>query len=305
MLETLFSRLTPPPAGRVHDHLFSPFAPNGASAHVLSALFHRYAGAPPDEPPPPQHKHYRALVLEMIHAHGGHSPPNERLSAAYVACFERDDAFQVQLKAWRTDRAFCHRLAAVRLDVIADLLANERLEAARRAHFNRWAECHATPIDLEGETLIELIAQMAPDDWHEIALAWDWNAGIAPLEWMTAQRECDRATAVYILCAGWPGDVAVGKARPHAAFIRDLAARIEGGFYVSAEFGLLLSFRKALAFQNQLDAARATGVTPWRIPKDILAYAGVRPHAPVYAITNGHAHYQYDHWLETRAPPLR
>jgi hypothetical protein len=76
MLATIFARLVQPAPGRVHDHLFTPFAPNGASASQLGALFHQYAGAPPDEPPPPQHKHYRAFVLEMIHLNGGRSPLN-------------------------------------------------------------------------------------------------------------------------------------------------------------------------------------------------------------------------------------
>lgn len=304
MLESLFSRRTPAP-GRANDHLFTPYAPDGASAHQLSALFYRYAGAPPDEPPPPQHKHYRALVLELIHRAGGHSPPTERLNAAYVACFERDEVYQDQLKLWRGDDLFCTRLGEVRFDVIADLLALERTEAARRAHFSRWRECVAAPIDLAGDTLLDLIAQMAPDDWHEIAWHWDWNEGVAELEWISAQRACDRATALYILCTGWPGDIAAGRSRPHAPFIRELAARLEGGFYPNAVFSLALSVRQRLAFQQQLDMARATGLSPWRIPVGLLSHDGLRPHAPTYAVTNRRAHFHYEHWLAHRAPPLR
>lgn len=305
MLADMFSRLVHPPPGRAFDHLFTPFAPHGASAHVLGTLFHQYAGAPPDEPPPPQHQHYRALVLEMLHANGGHRPPVERLNAAYIACFERDDAFQVLLRVWRNDRAFCARLNEVRRAVIAGLLANDRAELKRRAHYSRWRECIAEPLDLDGDTLLDLIARMTPDDWHEIALHWDWNDGVAELAWITAQRACDRATAVYVLCTGWPGEIAAGKARPHANFIRDLAARLEGGFYVKAEFGLELSFRTRLAFKQQLDAARAAGVSPWRIDAALLDHAAARAHAPKYAISNGRAHYHYEYWLERMAPLSR
>lgn len=304
MFADLLSRFAPAPARPTHDHLFTPFAPNGASPQLLSTLFHRYAGAPPDEPPPPQHKHYRAFVLELIHLYGGHSPPKARLNAAYVACFERDDAFQTQLKTWRRESGFCARLIEVRRHVIADLTEQAQSEAARRAHFSRWRECVATPIALQGDSLLDQIALMTPDDWHDIALSWDWRAGVIELQWIAAQRACDRATALYVLCSGWPGDIAAGKARPHAAFIRQLAARLEGGYYAEAAFSLALSFRQRLAFQQQLDAARATGQSPWQIDRALLDHAGARLHAPTYAVTNGRAHYHYEYWLAHVARPL-
>ena len=53
--------------------------------------------------------------------------------------------------------------------------------------------------------------------------------GVAELEWITAQRTCDRATAVFALCSGSPGEVATRRTRhdDHAGFVRELAARIE------------------------------------------------------------------------------
>jgi hypothetical protein len=306
MLTKLLSRLVQPAApGHDYDHLFTPFAPNGASAHVLGMLFHQYANAPPDEPPPPQHKHYRAFVLELIHLNGGQRPRMEWLNAAYITCFERDDAFQVLLKVWRNERSFCARLQDVRHDVIEDLVAANRAELKRRDHYSRWRECIATPLDIEGDTLTALLKQMAPDDWHPIALGWDWNDGVAELEWITAQRTCDRATALYILCAGWPGDIATGKPRPYAAFIRDVAARLEGGFYLKAEFNLDLSVRKRLAFEDQLRIARATAESPWHIPSELLFHEGIRTPAPKYAVTNGQAHYHYEYWFDRMAPLTR
>ena len=305
MLGKLISRFAPASPGRAADHLFTPFAPNGAPAHLLSHLFHQYADAPPDEPPPPQHKHYRALVLELFHLNGGKRPPAEHLNAAYITCFERDDAFQVLLRVWRSDVDFCARLNEVRVQVIAELLENERAEAARRAHFARWRECLETPLDIWGETRLSLLLKMSPDDWHQIALGWDWNDGVEELEWIAAQRACDRATALYILCCGWPGDVALHKPRPHAGMIRDIAARLEGGFYMNAAFALALSTRQRIAFQQQLDLARATGESPWQIDADILDQPGQRAHAPKYAVTNGRLHFHYEYWLTQLAPAMR
>src|SRR5690606_17794941 len=122
------------------------------------------------------------------------------------------------------------------------------------------------------------------------------------LEWIAAQRACDRATALYILCCGWPGDVAAHKPRPHAAMIRDIAARLEGGFYMNAAFALQLSVRQRTAFGQQLALARAAGESPWLIDADMLDHPGQRTPAPKYAATNGRIHFHYEYWLEHLAP---
>jgi hypothetical protein len=153
-----------------------------------------------------------------------------------------------------------------------------------------------------------LIQRMAPDDWHEIALHWDWNDGIETLDWITSQHECDRATAVFVLCAGKPGDVATRRERrgdDHGGFVRDVAARLENGFYPNAELGLQLTMRQRQAFEAELATARATGVSPWRLPDDLLTHEGKREHRPKYAVTGGRIHYQYEYWLEHLAPPKR
>ena len=146
---------------------------------------------------------------------------------------------------------------------------------------------------------------MNPDDWHEIALHWDWNAGIAELEWITGQRNCDRATAFSVLCSGSPGDVATGRLHrnevDHSGFVRDLAARLEGGFYSNAEFDLGLSMRQRAGFADELSTARDTRASPWQLPEELLDHAG-RRHKPKYAVTGGRAHFAYEYWLEHMAP---
>jgi len=309
MFGSLLTRLVPA-AGRSNDELFTPFAPDGAPVQVLRDLYHRYEDAPADEPPPPQHTHYRALVGTILGAvHGWDRLTGERLrrvNSAYVTCFERNEAFAFQLSLWRGDAAFTALLRRVRDEVIADLAALAEAEKERRRYYSRWAECAATPTGLRGATRLELLKQMEPDDWHEAVLKWNWADGVAGLEWITTQRECDRATAVFALCMGRPGDVAQRHSRDsHDCFIRDLAARLEGGFYPNAELGLALNQRTRTAFEAQLELARSTGVSPWRLPEGLVAHPGVRLHRPRYVLDGNVARFHYDYWLTHLAPRAR
>jgi len=289
-----------------HDHLFTTYAPEGAPARVLCSLYEQYTDAYPDEPVPPQHRRYRALV-DTIVADGQLRSLRDldlrRVNSAYVTCFEKAEALEFQLSLWRNDATFAALLLQTRADIVADLTAQTEADARRLEHYKRWNECLAAPLDIGGYNRISLLAQMQPDDWHEIALSWDWRHGTAELEWLTAQRSCDRATAVYIMCKGAPGDVASHAHAPTArdAFIRTIAARLEDGFYPSADFCLPISMRTRVAFAEQMAIARRTRVSPWVLPSDLLHHDGQR-HQPKYAITDGRLHYHYEHWLAHVAP---
>lgn len=310
MFAKLLSRLVPLPA-TAHDHLFTTFAPDGAPPSVLNAIYHQYRAAMPDEVVPPQHLHFRALVDRIIGANWRRLDGIElrRVSSAYVTCFERAEAFEFQLALWRVDPEFRRVLSETRERLIAELIPLAAAESARRVYFSRWKECLAAPLDIDADTLLGLIQQMSPDDWHEIALHWDWNSGTVELEWITGQRSCDRTTAMFVLCAGAPGEVATRRMRQddadHSGFVRELAARLEGGFYLNADFGLDLPMRQRLAFEAELEIARATGVSPWQLPTELLTYDGKRPHQPKYAVSGGQAYYHYEYWLEHIAPPKR
>jgi len=149
--------------------------------------------------------------------------------------------------------------------------------------------------------VLDLVRKMQPDDWHEIALRWTWDHGLAELNWITSQRDCDRATAVFVLCKGEPGEIATRASNGHAGFVRAVAARLENGFYPRAELGLDLCRRDRDAFQRQLDIARATGESPWQLPEGLIDDPGVRRHAPRYSISDGQLHWCYEHWLAHRA----
>ena len=219
MFAKLVSRLVPLPAS-AHDHLFSTFAPEGAPPSVLNTIYHQYRDAMPDEVVPPQHVHYRALVDRIIGRNWRRLDGIElrRVSSAYVTCFERAEAFEFQLALWRVDPEFRRLLAETRQRLVTDLMPLAAAESARRAHFSRWKECFATPLDIEGESLLGLIQQMSPDDWHEIALGWDWNWGTNELAWITAQRSGDGAVRA-VLRRAWRHRAAkdtAGRGRPRA-----------------------------------------------------------------------------------------
>lgn len=305
MFANLVAKLIQP--GRAHDHLFADFAPNGAPPQVLRALYHKYEDALPDEFVPPQHKYFRALVDTLL---SGRDPGEfagaglKRIYSAYAACFERFETYDFQLSLWRADPSFRDALIEARQQVIEEIAAWRVSEDARRRYFRRWNECAATPLDIIGDTRLALFQQMTPDDWHEIAINWRWCDGVSELNWITSQRECDRATAVYLVCSGAPGDIAVNhrnESEKHA-FVRALAARLEGGFYPTAELRLTLNQRTRRTFESELGRARATRESPWQLPDDLLDHPGVRPHAPRYSVCDGRIRFHYDYWLSHLAP---
>jgi hypothetical protein len=308
MLVNLIARAVNPWTGAKYDPLFTPFAPNGAPPQLLARLYREYEGALPDEFVPAQHKHFRALIEGAF----GRGVNFTRLDAAslkrayalYTCCFELSETFHFQLAQFRGEPDFRELMQQTRGEVVADLLEYNAAERARRAHMGRWYEWRGVKADLSGSRL-EQIQQMGPDDWHEIVLRWDWDLGVEELNWITSQRECDRATAVYALCSARPGIVATtldqGRHRP---FVRALAARLENGFYPNVELGLQLSMRTRREFEHEIETARATGDSHWRLTNDLITHRG-RAHAPKYTFADGQVRFHYDHWLAHVAPKKR
>lgn len=301
MLANLISRAVQPWTAAKYDPLFTPFAPNGAPPQLLARLYREYEAALPGEFVPPQHKHFRAMVDRVFGAGVNiallDGQALKRVYALYVCCFELAETFQFQLAQWRDDKALRDLLQDARAEVVADLLEQSAAERARRLHYSRWYEWRAADIDLQGATTLELIQQMSPDDWHEIVLRWDWDAGVEEIKWITAQQRCDRATALYALCSLRPGIVAntVDRGR-YRSFVRALAARLEGGLYPTADLSLALPTRTRIDFAQELESARSTGEPPWRLEPEHLTHPG-RAHAPKYTLADGQVRFHYDHWL--------
>ena len=304
-----------PLSGRTHDHLFA-FAPEGmgAPAQLLAGVYKIYRDALPDEPLPPSHKYFGAMVEHVLGLRAARLESVsglelKRVRSAYACCFEPNERFQFALTQWRHEPEFKVLLLEAREQLIAELIPYRAQEHAQRVRASRYWECAQTAIDVEADCVLDLIKQMAPDDWHEIVLHWNWDHGAAELDWITARRDCDRATAVVALAAGKCGKHAThtegAHERKYAGFVRTLAARMENGFYPIAELMLELSMRKRAQFEAELETARTTGESPWRIPEGLLDWEGVRVHRPKYAIADGRLHYQYEYWLAHGAPRTR
>jgi len=50
------------------------------------------------------------------------------------------------------------------------------------------------------------LKERGPNDWHEVANAYNWDREIAPLVWIVSQPTCDRATAATLFWRSSPGD---------------------------------------------------------------------------------------------------
>ncbi|MBN6151955.1 DUF4274 domain-containing protein [Xanthomonas sp. AmX2] len=53
-------------------------------------------------------------------------------------------------------------------------------------------------------TLRRWLQAHGPDDWHQVAMDWNWDAGIDILAWIAAQPDCDRATAQHLIIGCGP-----------------------------------------------------------------------------------------------------
>jgi hypothetical protein len=54
------------------------------------------------------------------------------------------------------------------------------------------------------EREIAWLKTASPDDWHRVALDYNWDEGVETLYWIVQQPDCDRATALDIFWKGQP-----------------------------------------------------------------------------------------------------
>ena len=52
------------------------------------------------------------------------------------------------------------------------------------------------------QILVAWLKTRSPDDWHQVAIDWNWDAGLDVLAWIASQPECDRATAQHLILNG-------------------------------------------------------------------------------------------------------
>ena len=47
------------------------------------------------------------------------------------------------------------------------------------------------------EILLEWVKEQSPDEWHKVALSWNWDNGEDIPDWIVSHPECDKATAQW------------------------------------------------------------------------------------------------------------
>jgi len=82
-----------------------------------------------------------------------------------------------------------------------------------------------------------------PDDWHKIALGWNWDSTHEPISWIIQQTECDRSTALAVYWYGGAGwyvqfenrEAVPDWSLPNYDLIKDVEQRYVRGFYTRQE----------------------------------------------------------------------
>jgi hypothetical protein len=272
---------------------------------------------PEGRPLDPETRHFHELLHAIIrpkeHVLGAPAiaPHLRKAQAAYVCCFGRSAMFREQLRAFRF-QSFRDVLIDTRRRLMAELVPDRAALRAHRQRVSRLRECWAAPLDVKGETTLDIVMQLTPDDWHEIALHWNWDQGVEVLNWITSQPTCDRATAMIILTRANLAQVAEQSAAGPPTenewrFCWNLAQRVRAGAFTKTGLAFGVSPGEVKGMKATLAQARATGREPWLLP-DSLLDEGTRKHKPRYTYRDGRTPaigWQYDYWLDHVAPPKR
>jgi hypothetical protein len=132
-------------------------------------------------------------------------------------------------------------------------------------------------------TLVTWLEAHGPDDWHQVAIDWNWDAGLDVLAWIAAQADCDRATAQHLILNGGV-DYFVGFATrdalmadaPYNVDPYDLLVptieRWNAGFYVRSEIATDAPETLALKERDYrlAEAARAGAALPWQLDGSVF-----------------------------------
>lgn len=95
-----------------------------------------------------------------------------------------------------------------------------------------------------GKLLIDWLKSRTPDDWHKVAADYNWDNGLAPLDWIVSQPLCDRATALLVFWRAVPDNVLryASEAEAKADYADGefrlcvtIAANLRAGFYRRSE----------------------------------------------------------------------
>lgn len=121
-----------------------------------------------------------------------------------------------------------------------------------------------------------LVTEAGPDDWHRVAVGWNWDAGEDPLWWIVTQPDCDKATALTVLwktgSSYQPGDT--GDEDEHDLY-HTIRSQWEAGFYTRSE--LAFDFRRDVYLSDLVACHRRFGAAVETVmPADMRQLEGRR-----------------------------
>lgn len=132
-------------------------------------------------------------------------------------------------------------------------------------------------------TLVRWLEAHTPDDWHQVAIDWNWDAGLDVLGWIAAQPECDRATAQHIILVGgaayylrFPDREALVAQAPYNVEPFDLLApaiaRWNAGFYTRSEIATYRpnDLGKLERDYRAAEAEQAARPLPWQLDASVF-----------------------------------
>lgn len=94
--------------------------------------------------------------------------------------------------------------------------------------------------------LATYMAEATPEDWHQVAWSWNWDAGTEPLQWIIRQPNCDRGTALLIYWHAGPRWMAQYASRDEAPSYQhegyDLIMEIEAAYLAGRYTNTQISF---------------------------------------------------------------
>jgi hypothetical protein len=240
------------------------------------------------------HQIFVREVKNVLQQNGLASPSNMKgvawleTQAVYACCFQPRSKFDAAL-AQIKNPSLLTRLRALRPLVIdgkvADRAKYERIRLEQEA-----AQAAKKP----GKTpapAADDIHQMTPDDWHQIALTWNWDSEPHILWQIANQPNCDAATAMVIFGQADPtyyfeeGTQHNERNEMRKGNLIRIAKNLSNGFYKSNR--ILLEGEDVRWWREGAEVISAQRLDGINIPTSIFATAGKLRHKPSVSSQDG------------------
>jgi len=131
--------------------------------------------------------------------------------------------------------------------------------------------------------LIDWLKEQNPDNWHRVAISWNWDWGFFVLVWIVSQPDCDKATAQHLFVLTNPDyflrfrtrDAMLGSERVNIEgfdFLKLLAGRWSEGVYRRSEIATMDDLLKVQSYRQAYRETEAPykDRLPWVVNDEIF-----------------------------------